>query len=155
MDKEDTEIFRKTITDGDLQTFFDNHHQYYSISGIIVQGNQMGRKIGFPTANIEILNSNIVPKEGVYAVYVLLEHEIFYGMLNIGTRPTFNLNTQTIEVHILDYSKNIYNIEISVFFVERIRDEEKFRSKELLVEQLEKDKVKIKSILQKALPPIL
>jgi riboflavin kinase/FMN adenylyltransferase len=155
MNKEDTELSSKLITNGEVQTFFKKYQQYYSISGIIVQGNQIGRKIGFPTANIDIKKLEHIPKIGVYAVFVAFENRLLHGMLNIGIRPTFNYTDLTVEVHLLNFEQTIYNAAITVFFVSRIRDEQKFTSKELLVQQLENDRSTIAVILDKAPLPIL
>lgn len=153
MNKEDINKSAQLIKQGDMQSFFNIYHSYYSLSGVIVGGNGIGHKIGFPTANIFPDPQSTVPQKGVYAVFVSLESKILKGMLNIGIRPTFNLNEVTIEVHLFDFSETIYNHRITVFFVDRIRDEVKFESKELLIEQLKDDRHKISEILQRSTPP--
>ncbi len=150
MNKEDTIIKNRIIGDGRVDLFFDSFHYYFRISGTIVEGNKIGRTIGFPTANIKVNPSFQIPKNGVYAVFVEHLGALFLGMLNIGTRPTFNLNQVSVEVHIFDFSKDIYYHPISVFFVQRLRDEMKFLSKELLVVQLKKDEQNSRSILKSA-----
>ncbi len=120
----------------------------YFISGNVIEGNQIGRKIGFPTANIKIPEPyKQVPKDGVYAVRVNLNGESYYGMLNIGSRPTIEptLRTKNIEVHILDFDKKIYNQTITVYFIKRIRDEIRFNGLDELTKQLKRDKEQIKS----------
>ena len=121
----------------------------YFISGNVVEGNQIGRKIGFPTANIKIPEPyKQVPKDGVYAVRVDISGESYYGMLNIGSRPTIEstLRSKNIEVHILGFDQKIYNQTITVHFVKRIRDEKRFDGLEELKNQLVKDKKEIKTI---------
>jgi len=121
----------------------------YFISGNVIEGNQIGRKIGFPTANIEIPEPyKQIPQDGVYAVRVILNGDSFYGMLNIGTRPTIELDlkSKNIEVHIFNFDQKIYHQTITVSFVKRIRDEKKFSGLEELTKQLANDKSEIKRI---------
>ncbi|NHB67881.1 bifunctional riboflavin kinase/FAD synthetase [Perlabentimonas gracilis] len=116
--------------------------RHYSITGTIEGGQQVGRAIGFPTANISPSETfKQVPANGVYAVWVHYEGTSYPAMLNIGIRPTLGDGLErTIEAHIIGFSKNIYNEEITVRFVEKIRDEQKFDSLESLKEQLKADK---------------
>jgi riboflavin kinase / FMN adenylyltransferase len=117
----------------------------YFIKGIVVDGEKIGRTIGFPTANIKINEwYKLIPAKGVYAVKIKLDRKTFDGMLNIGTRPTLNKsNDETIEVNIFNFEEEIYNKEIEIEFFERIRDEEKFKEISSLKKQLEIDKQKI------------
>jgi len=122
----------------------------YTLSGKVIEGKQLGRKLGFPTANIETLdNHKLVPGDGVYAVFVQTGGEIYKGMLNIGIRPTVNYNAdhKSIEVHIFDFESDIYNSEITLYFVLKIRDEQKFDGIVELQEQLVKDRILALSIL--------
>ena len=122
----------------------------YTLSGKVIEGKQLGRKLGFPTANIETLdNHKLVPGDGVYAVFVQTGGEIYKGMLNIGIRPTVNYNAdhKSIEVHIFDFESDIYNSEITLYFVSKIRDEQKFEGIVALQEQLVKDRILALSIL--------
>ncbi len=135
------------ILKGDVKKYFSINHHFYSLTGIIINGNKIGRTIGFPTANIKPINESLIPKNGVYAVLVLIDNISYKGMLNIGIRPTFEFSQLSIEVHILDFSQSIYNKVVTISFVDRIRDEIKFNSKEELIEQLSNDK----SIIQKIL----
>jgi riboflavin kinase/FMN adenylyltransferase len=116
---------------------------YFTLHGTVVGGKQLGRKLGFPTANIAASDKHkIIPGYGVYAVNVILENTKFKGMLNIGTRPTVNNNAdnRSIEVHIFDFNDDIYGKEITLKFIGKIRDERKFESVEHLVAQLHEDK---------------
>ena len=124
----------------------------YLLSGKVIEGKQLGRKLGFPTANIEIMEDHkLVPGDGVYAVFVQCEGIIYKGMLNIGIRPTVNYNAdhKSIEVHIFDFESDIYNSNITLYFVSKIRDEQKFAGIELLKQQLIKDKIFALDILSK------
>lgn len=146
-DKVSSTKIREYLTSG----YLDIANRYlgykYFISGNVIEGNQIGRKIGFPTANIKIPEPyKQVPKDGVYAVQVKLNGDSYFGMLNIGSRPTVEptLRTKNIEVHILNFDQKIYNQTITLLFHKRIRDEKKFSGLEELTQQLEKDKKVVK-----------
>lgn len=123
----------------------------YFIEGDVINGDKRGRTIGYPTANIGNINEDkLVPANGVYAVKVMipdLGNHFYYGMLNIGTRPTFNGNNQQIEVHIFEFETEIYSKKINVFFVDFIRAEKKFDSIDELINQLRKDEINTRLIL--------
>ena len=125
-------------------------YQYY-VSGTIVEGTHIGRKIGFPTANIHPLDPNkLIPMNGVYAVRVELKGVTRKGMLNIGFRPTIDssMAVKTIEAHLFNVSGDFYGEEVVIHFVQRVRDEMKFSGLEALKEQLQKDKVLIQGLLK-------
>jgi len=114
----------------------------FTLNGKVVGGEKLGRKIGFPTANIETSDPyKIIPGYGVYAVRAKIAGKIYDGMLNIGTRPTFNNNAdhRSIEVNLFGFDRDIYNQEITLKFYNRIREERKFANPGELVEQLKKD----------------
>ncbi len=122
----------------------------YFIHGRVVEGTKLGRKIGFPTANIELSDINkLIPGIGVYAVEAASEGTVYKGMLNIGTRPTFNKNKdkKSIEVNLFDFSGDLYHKQITLYFAAKIRDEQKFSGATALAEQLKKDKIKALQIL--------
>lgn len=122
----------------------------FNFQGKVIHGKKIGANLGFPTANLEMIDENkIVPKIGVYFVKIIYQNDQFYGMLNIGNNPTFNNNKQSIEVHIFDFQENIYDKSIEVVFLKKIRDEIKFNSKELLIKQLEEDKKTCLNIIAK------
>lgn len=134
---------RNALESGDMEKANQFLGYPFTLHGTVVSGNQLGRKLGFPTANIESSNKyKIIPGYGVYAVKVRLKQGEYNGMLNIGTRPTFNNNAdnRSIEVNIFDFDGDIYGQEITLGFVAKIRDEKKFSGIEMLVEQLKKDK---------------
>jgi riboflavin kinase/FMN adenylyltransferase len=113
----------------------------YELSGKVVRGRALGRTIGFPTANIDV-NSDLklVPAIGVYAVEVVVDGHVHRGMLNIGRRPTIvSTDDVNLEVHILDFQEDIYDKMMTIRFLSRVRDEQKFDSVEALKEQLQKD----------------
>ncbi|WP_109832583.1 bifunctional riboflavin kinase/FAD synthetase [Reichenbachiella versicolor] len=128
-----------------------NHYlgRNYSLTGKVVEGQKVGKSIGFPTANIEIKETyKLVPKDGVYAVNVEVAGQVWEGMLNIGERPTIEGAGRSIEVNIFDMDQDIYNEEIKVSFIKRIRDEKKFEGVELLKAQLKDDLDSAKEILK-------
>lgn len=143
---------RNALENGDIRKA--NHYLGYkfTLQGKVVNGKRLGRKLGFPTANIEVSDKHkIIPGYGVYAVKVTVNKTGYFGMLNIGTRPTFNKNAdnRSIEVNIFDFDGDIYGQEIMIAFYNKIRDEQKFNNIEMLVGQLAKDKNSALEILLK------
>ena len=123
----------------------------YQIQGVVVPGLQNGRKMGFPTANIDVSGTGkLLPESGVYAVRVRLEDNEtpLGGMINIGIRPTFNGKKMSMEVHLFDFDGNLYGKRLSVTFFKRIRGERKFNSMEALSRQLADDKRQIEAFLE-------
>lgn len=140
-------LIREMVLEGDLDKAAAYLGREYSITGDIVEGSRMGREIGFPTANIEP-HHEAIPPNGIYAVRVDVAGERKNGTLNIGVRPTVTEEKKrTIEVHIMDFYRDIYNEEIEVTFVERLRDEKKFPSVEALTDQIKKDVEKARRVL--------
>lgn len=136
---------RTAIENGDLVTAKTFLGYDYMLSGKVIKGDQLGRTLGFPTANIYLDNRlKHIPKTGVYTVEVLYKNKIYQGMLNIGFRPTVsnNYKNRQIEVHIFNFDQQIYNQEIRIIFKNRMRDEEKFSTVDDLKNQLIKDKIK-------------
>ena len=132
---------RKALESGDLKTAKVYLGHQFQLSGTVVVGENLGNKIGFPTANIQVLDVHkLIPANGVYAVRVLVREKEYLGMLNIGNRPTVNGVSKTIEVHIINFNASIYGEEITVVFEGWIRNEQKFKNIEALQCQLLKDK---------------
>lgn len=122
----------------------------FQVEGKVIEGQKLGRRIQFPTANIRVSDpQKIIPRNGVYACYPFVNGKSYKGMLNIGTRPTVNSNPddRSMEVHLLDFRDNLYDESIRIEFVRKIRDEQKFESIELLRAQLEKDKQTVRQLL--------
>ncbi|MCD8198592.1 MAG: riboflavin biosynthesis protein RibF [Phascolarctobacterium sp.] len=136
-----TEI-RRRILAGDIEAANKMLGRAYSLCGIVVKGKQRGREIGFPTANIELDNSDvIIPGVGVYAAKVLFDGREYEGMANIGRNPTFGDLTRTsIEVNIFDYAGDLYGRKLIISFYHLLRREEKFPSAEMLKKRIEQDK---------------
>lgn len=136
---------RAALLDGNIHTATELMAHKYTLIGKVVKGHQLGRTIGFATANIAVTDTHkLVPGNGVYAVTVCLpKHEnptTFTAMMNIGVRPTVQGTNRTIEVHILNFDGDIYNEELQVTFHHKIRDEQKFANLEALQQQLQHDK---------------
>jgi riboflavin kinase / FMN adenylyltransferase len=143
---------RNALETGDIGKANEYLGYPYTLHGKVVEGKKLGRTIGFPTANIESSDEyKLIPGYGVYAVEVGIAGKIYQGMLNIGTRPTFNQNAdqRSIEVNIFNFGEELYGSEIILYFIEKIRDEKKFEGKETLVEQLKSDREAALSILRK------
>ena len=113
----------------------------YRLSGVVVSGNGIGRTLGFPTANMQLYEPlKVIPEQGVYAVKVQVEGGSYYGVCNIGFRPTVcNDRALVIETHILDFNEEIYGLDIKCDFCTKLRNEQKFASREILKEQLSHD----------------
>ncbi len=134
---------RKFVEKGNVMDAAAMLGRPYSMSGVVVRGEGRGKKLKFPTANLQIDNGyKLVPKIGVYAVDCVINNKVFRGMSNIGTKPTFGGIHKTIEINIFDFNKNIYGEKIEVNLLKRIRNERKFKNGQELVNQLEKDKNK-------------
>jgi len=119
----------------------------YYIEGVVVEGEKRGRKLGFPTVNLDT-EWEVLPKPGVYATYVRLSDGFHGSITNIGVRPTFEESKLTVETHIFDFNDNLYGEEVRVNFVERLRDEKRFESVDKLVEQINHDIAGVREILR-------
>ena len=131
---------RKALNEGNMALANEYLGYSYFLNGTVVKGKQLGRTIGFPTANIHIEEEHkLIPKIGVYVVKALVNEEIVYGMMNIGFNPTVNGEKQTVEVHLFNFDKDIYEQNIQVSLLHYIREEQKFGSVDALKDQLKKD----------------
>jgi riboflavin kinase/FMN adenylyltransferase len=133
---------RNLLMNGNLKGAAEILGDNYSFEGTVVTGDRRGKTLGFPTANVKLSDTHkLIPKNGVYFVKVMVEEGEYFGMMNIGNRPTVSTcNEIFIEVNIFNFDKNIYGKKIRVVFKEYIRDEKKFNSLDELVNQLNKDK---------------
>lgn len=143
-EKISSSLIRKLISNGEVKKAHNCMGHLFSIEGQVVDGDKIGRKIGFPTANLHVNDNNkLFPGNGVYAVIVEIEKDIKrMGMMNIGYRPTLNKYNcdKTIEVHIINFEGNLYNKPLNISFIDKLRDEHKFNSLDDLKIQLEKDR---------------
>lgn len=132
---------RKALEEGDVFEASKMLSLPYTISGEIIHGRQIGRTIGFPTANLKYKENFILPKEGVYYTNVLVNNNIHKGITSIGSNPTVDGKVTTLETYILDFDREIYGEKVEVSFIKKIRDMQKFNGVEELKSQLERDKV--------------
>ena len=136
-----------TFLQMEVEEYFKINQTFFELKGVIGSGNQIGRTIGFPTANLIPESNATLPPKGVYAVLVQVDSLTYKGMLNIGVRPTFGFDKLVVEVHLFNFNQMVYNHPITVSFVKKIREEKKFESIEELIQQLELDKSKIQELL--------
>jgi riboflavin kinase/FMN adenylyltransferase len=133
---------RKALNEGNMALANDYLGYNYFLTGEVVKGKQLGRTIGFPTANIQIEEDyKLIPKNGVYAVKALIGPKEVFGMMNIGFNPTVNGEKQTIEVNLFDFDAAIYGEKIEISLLHYLREEQKFGSVDLLKAQLNQDKI--------------
>ncbi len=140
-----TEI-KRYLAEGNIHKVTQMLGRPYRLHGSIVTGQQRGREIGFPTANLQLSGEYVIPKKGVYAVEVEVEGKRYIGMCNIGHNPTFNFNDQvSIETYILDFNEDIYGKELTLYFFDYLREEKRFASIEELMQQLNDDREYVRS----------
>jgi riboflavin kinase/FMN adenylyltransferase len=124
--------------------------RYPSVRGRVVKGDQRGRTLGFPTANLAIAERRLIPADGIYAVRVKIGDQWHGGAANIGIRPTFDSGHRLVEVYVLDFDDDLYDQVIEVQFIKRLREEIKFGSVDALIEQMKKDVDETRIVLAKA-----
>ncbi len=135
---------REALLSGDIETANEFLGYSYFFSGTVTEGNKLGRTIGYPTANLQVMNEEkLIPANGVYAVEVVVEgaETVYKGMMNIGVRPTVDGTTRVTEVNIFDFDETIYGKTVKVALKKRLRSEVKFNGLDALKEQLAKDKI--------------
>ena len=143
---------RKALNEGNMALANEYLGYNYFLNGTIVKGKQLGRTIGFPTANINIEEDyKLIPKIGVYVVKATINDETLFGMMNIGFNPTVNGEKQTIEVHLFNFDKDIYGQNIEVSLLHYIRNEQKFSSVDALKAQLNQDKIESLAFIDSSL----
>ena len=143
-----TEIRQLLAEEGRVEMMPDVLTRRYTLSGRVVSGEHIGHELGFPTANLEPdSKEKLIPASGAYAVWAMVDGHRMPAMMNIGTRPTFEGKQQTLEVHILEDVGNLYGHAMTVEFVDRLRAEQRFDTREALIAQLEQDRQTTEQIL--------
>jgi len=144
---------RKALTDGDVEDAALMLGRPYSYQAIVIHGDKIGRSIGYPTANLQAVYPDmLIPGIGIYAVMVKFESRFYQGMMSIGYRPTVtDQKTITCEVNLLDFEKDIYGNRLEIYFIKRLRGEEKFDSLDALSDQITKDEIATRSALEQVL----
>ena len=141
---------RKALEEGDMKTANMYLGYNYMLTGSIVKGKGLGRKLNFPTANLSIPEEyKLIPKNGVYVVSSVMDNKTVFGMMNIGFNPTVEGKTKSIEINFFDFDQDLYGKKIQIDIIDRIRDEKKFNSLEGLQAQLKKDRETSLSIISK------
>ena len=138
---------RNFLREGDVRKASKFLGYDFYIEGRVIEGERRGRRIGFPTLNLET-DWDILPRVGVYATRAYIDEERKDSITNVGYRPTFENDELLIETHVFDFDRDIYGKRVRVDFVERIRDEQKFDGPDALVDQIKKDVLKVKGILE-------
>jgi riboflavin kinase/FMN adenylyltransferase len=145
---------RNAIERGDVETAARMLGRPFTMLGKVVSGQGLGRKLGFPTANLDVADRQVVPADGVYAVWVHIEEKKMMGACNIGVRPTLGSCPHTVEVHIDGFKGSLLGAEIAVSFVCRLRDEMKFENLEMLTRQISDDLQAARRCLGSAQPDL-
>ena len=146
-EKVSTTLIKNLLDEGNIEKVNKLLTRNYQIKGKVIHGNSLGNKIGFPTANIQLDENKVYPKNGVYSGYLLLENKKYLSMINIGVHPTINkLEKRIVEVHVINQNISLYDKDITLVFEKFIREEIKFESIKDLIKQLEKDKKNILTI---------
>ncbi len=130
---------RNALANGDMRKVNNLAGRYFCVSGRVISGTGRGVGLGFPTANLEIASVKALPPDGVYATRAHIDSQSYKSVTNIGTNPTFGDNQRSVEVHVLDYHGNLYEQEIKVDFIERLRGEQQFSTAEELARQIAED----------------
>jgi riboflavin kinase/FMN adenylyltransferase len=130
---------RTALLDGNIEQANTWLGRPYSLAGSVIHGDKRGRKIGFPTANIGIWSEQVIPANGVYAGWAVLDGERLMAVTNVGVRPTFEGDNITVEAYLLDFDREIYGSQLAVSFETRLRAEQRFNGLEALVAQIQKD----------------
>ncbi len=139
---------RNALAQGDIQTANKYLGYRYMLTGTVIKGKGLGRKLDYPTANLQVEETyKLIPKTGSYVVQSTIGNKIVFGMMNIGFNPTVSGEKMSVEVHFLDFKQNLYEQKIQVDIIARLRDEHKFESVDALKEQLTKDKETTLSVI--------
>ena len=139
---------RELVANGDVTQATALLGRHPMLRGVVVHGDHRGRELGYPTANLEVPDKKLIPANGIYAVRVRLGNEWHDGAASVGVRPTFGGGKRLVEIFILDFSRWIYGEELEVYFIERLRDEEKFDSIQALLDQMALDVQNARAILK-------
>ncbi|MDY6833827.1 MAG: bifunctional riboflavin kinase/FAD synthetase [Chloroflexota bacterium] len=141
-------LIRQAVAAGDVTKVKKLLGRPHTLNGEVVHGDSRGRTIGFPTANLEINSDQAVPANGVYATKAFVEQQVYSSVTSIGNRPTFGGLKRTIEVYLLDFQGELYNSKLCIELLKRLREEQRFSSKEELVAQIECDVEQAREVLR-------
>lgn len=142
-------LIRRALMQGDMRKIEALMGRYFYLRGEVITSDKRGRTLGFPTANLDIEPQQALPGNGIYATITRVDGKRFPSATNVGTRPTFGEGKRMVETHLLGFKGDLYNREIRVEFVQRVRDEQRFPSPEELKTQMRKDVREVEAILRK------
>jgi riboflavin kinase/FMN adenylyltransferase len=138
---------REMIASGNLQDATRLLGRFPSVRGRVVRGDQRGRSLGFPTANLAVAERRLLPADGIYVVRVRIDGRWYGGAASIGVRPTFGSGQRTVEVYVLDFDGDLYDQVIEVQFIKRLREERKFENADALVQQMKQDVAEARQVI--------
>lgn len=141
---------RNTLSRGNMRKVHDMLGRYFSLEGRVISGTGRGVELGFPTANLDIDPERALPADGIYATWTYIENQRYQSVTNIGKRPTFGENEQTVEVYILNFQGNLYRHELKIDIIKRLRREQRFNTIEELKKQIEEDIKQARAILNRS-----
>ena len=141
-------IIRSSISQGDMAASAKMLGRKYSLTGDVISGDRRGRELGFPTANLKLDDRSLLPGDGIYATWAVIDGVRYPSATSVGIRPTFDLTERLVEVHLIDFEQEIYGKRLRVEFVSKLRDQEKFSGVEQLIEKINQDVADSRSILE-------
>ena len=130
---------REAVANGNMSVCPELLGRNHELSGVVVLGDQRGRTLGFPTANVEVDSQLLLPGDGIYATWAIIDGQRHQSATSIGVRPTFNLTQRLVEVFVMDFSGDLYGKTVGVEFIKKVRDQEKFDGLDALIKQINQD----------------
>jgi riboflavin kinase/FMN adenylyltransferase len=145
-------VIRKAMADGDMGKVRRLMGRPFSLRGKVIHGYGRGSSLGFPTVNLSVLRGQAIPPDGVYATFAHTRDKVYHSVTNIGKNPTFGLNERTVEAYLLDFRDDLYEQEVKINFIQKLRDEIKFSSPDELIKQIYKDIKSARELLRNLNP---
>ena len=142
-------LIRSSLAEGDVTVSARMLGRNYSLTGEVALGDRRGRDLGFPTANLKLDDRSLLPGDGIYATWAVIEGVRYQSATSIGVRPTFNLTERLVEAHLIDFDQDIYGQQVCVEFVSKLRDQEKFSGVDELIQKINQDVEDSRTILEK------
>ena len=143
-------VIRSLMAQGDVENASRMLGRWYSLTGLVVEGDRRGRKLGFPTANLSVESGLVIPSDGIYATWAVVEGQRYQAATCIGVRPTFGINGRTVEAFILDFQGDLYGKTMTLEFVSLLREEQAFTTVEALIEQMKVDVERTRAVLSRS-----
>ena len=143
-------VIRSLMAQGDVENASRMLGRWYSLTGLVVEGDRRGRQLGFPTANLSVEPDLVIPSDGIYATWAVVEGRRYEAATSIGVRPTFGANDRTVEAFLLDYEGDLYGKTVTLEFASLLREEQAFTTVEALIEQMKVDVERTRAVLSKS-----